>query len=42
VRAEDPRWLDPNADEAAIAGVLKAAAAAGVPFCEECKRASHG
>lgn len=33
--------LASDADHAAIAGVLKAAAASGVPFCEECAKAAQ-
>lgn len=39
---DDPSFLESSADQAAIAGVLKAAAAAGVPFCEECKKGGNG
>jgi hypothetical protein len=37
----EPSFLNANADARAIAGVLKAAARSGKPFCEECEKARN-
>lgn len=40
--AAEPSFLGESADGKAIAAVLKAAAQAGTPFCEECQKAGNG
>lgn len=39
--SSEPSFLNPNADARAVAGVLKAAARSGKPFCEECEKARN-